>query len=113
MNKDTLIKMTAIRQKYALKAVQDYNNNLLQGKYNKYISQMGELSPKNIYFNPPAILNDNLEINYKIREGVLNDNGKKVNINYYGNEENPKIVDTEGNIWEVNSSGDYTKKGAI
>lgn len=102
MNKDTLAKITALRNKKAMGAVHTYNKGIKNNRYKEYESEMKTtLEEKQVNFKPPVIIDDAMNLKYKYDSGqVQDDNGNIINVNFYGSDENPTIIDTQGNIWE-------------
>ena len=102
MNKQTLTKITALRNKKAMGAIHTYNKGIKNKRYKEYEDVMKtNLEEKSVNFNPPVIIDDAMNLQYKYDSGKLeDDNGNIIDVNFYGSDKNPTIIDTQGNIWE-------------
>jgi len=102
MNKETLSKLTALRNKKAMGTIHTYNKGIKNKRYKEYEDEMKTtLEEKPVNFKPPVIIDDAMNLQYKYDSGKLeDDNGNIIDVNFYGSDKNPTIIDTQGNIWE-------------
>ena len=114
MNEQTLTKITALRNKKAMGAIHTYNKGIKNNRYKEYEDEMKTtLEEKPVNFKPPVIIDDAMNLQYRYDSGKIEDNnGNIIDVYFYGSDENPTIIDTQGNIWaqdgdELNIVGAY------
>ena len=109
---DSLMKLTAIRNKYQLTKLQEFNEGIKDKRFSNAGEYRRDVKSMSYKFQPVAIINPNtINLMYKNENQIkLNDDGATVTVNAYGEEGNEVYIDTQGYVWGKGENDPQTNK---
>mgnify|MGYP003117571746 CR=1 FL=1 len=115
MNEQTLTKMTALRNKYELTKLQDFNEGVKNPRFSNTGEYGRDVKPMKYKFEPIVIMNPTTtDLMYKNENQIkLNDDGATVTVNAYGEEGNEVYIDTQGYVWGKGENDSMNKLGPL
>ena len=114
-SQESLMKLTAIRNKYQLSKLQDFNEGIKDKRFSKEGEYRRDVKSMSYKFQPVAIINPNtIDLMYKNENQIkLNDDGATVTVNTYGEEGNEVYIDTQGYVWGKGKNNTMNKLGPL
>ena len=112
MNEQTLTKMTALRNKYEVSKLQDFNEGIKNPRFSKNGEYGRDVKPMKYKFEPIVIMNPTTtDLMYKNENNITLEGGLKVN--GYGTEDNEVYIDTQGYVWGKGENNSMNKLGPL
>jgi len=112
MSNEALTKLTAIRQKYELSTLQDFNEGIKDKRFSEEGEYGRKVKPMTYKFEPIAVMDPSTtDLLYKNENQFELDGG--VIVNGYGPKENQIFIDTKGYVHKMDGEGEMSLLGPL